>query len=665
MLTALRGLAALVLVFAMCAAAQADVRDEFKPSGKIWTVDQDGGGDFETISAAIEAAAPGDGIRVRPGVYRESLSIEKELYIESAEEDRDDVVIETENNPCVYFAAERGAVRGMTLRNSGYRRHACVHIASGELLLADNDVSSKISDGVRIWGGDSNPAVIGNRIYENEFHGVYAQAAAKGRFENNEIYDNTFSGAYVEGAADLVFIGNRIYGNKKAGIYMTDGAKGRFENNEIFGNTNNSVQVTRGADPLFTGNRIFDGKSAGVSFYENGKGRFENNEIYGNTFSGVIVEDAEPVFTDNRIYGNKEDGVWVFAAAKGRFENNEIYGNTFSGVFVKERAEPVFTGNRVYDNKNFGILVNAAKGRFENNEIYKNKFSGVYVISRADPVFINNRVYDNKEHGIAVVKGGKGQYENNDISGNKKEQFIGPKESGPLPPETAAIGMLEAGPPSGNVYNCTAFLTGPDTVVTAAHCVKSYSGDVYELSDIKFNDLSENGLPPVSAAEYLHVGGYTSYASRTNTFREFLAPMGKDIAVIRISEPLGDTLGWLRKGEVDWDEIADGGEYEIIGAPEGYLIRQKPCALHPDVTRMWEGIYSSVHEAFETGAFFHTCATPPGYSGGPVLREDNGELTWIGVNSSRIIMRWPGYPPVEDVGTAMILQPGGDWTAGE
>lgn len=50
-------------------------------SATTWTVDPGGGGDFTTIQAAIDAAAPGDTLLVGAGIYEEDLLVTKSLTL--------------------------------------------------------------------------------------------------------------------------------------------------------------------------------------------------------------------------------------------------------------------------------------------------------------------------------------------------------------------------------------------------------------------------------------------------------------------------------------------------------------------------------------------------------------------------------------------------------
>jgi len=328
-------------------------------------VDAQGGGDAETISEAIRRATPGTTIRVRPGIYRENLVLDKELHI-VGEGDRKDIVIDASAADCVLFKAQRGSVRGLTLRYSGGGKFYCIDITQGSLELTDNDLTSNGLAVVAIHHG-AEPLVRGNHIHDGKSSGVFVYEGGRGRIEKNRITGNANTAIAVSEDSDPQVRGNTLTGGKAGGIYVYEKGRGLFEDNEIADNEGAGFSVSEGADPQVTGNRIH-GNSTGVHIYEQGKGRFEKNEIFDNRLTGVIVkEQSDPVFTANRIHGNREAGVWIKDDARGRFEDNHIYENLREGMDVESGA-PTVMGNRVYANKAGNIVRRkGAAGTFSAN----------------------------------------------------------------------------------------------------------------------------------------------------------------------------------------------------------------------------------------------------------------------------------------------------------
>ena len=69
-------------------------------------------GDFSAITAAIEAAKPGDRVLVRPGLYREGFVVDKPLEI-IGDGNRDDVVIEAKGKDVLMFQTTMGRVANL------------------------------------------------------------------------------------------------------------------------------------------------------------------------------------------------------------------------------------------------------------------------------------------------------------------------------------------------------------------------------------------------------------------------------------------------------------------------------------------------------------------------------------------------------------------------
>jgi hypothetical protein len=130
------------------------------------------GGDFATISEAIQAAAPNDKILVRPGWYREGIVVDKPLDIEG-DGNSEDVVVLSDGESALYFSASTGRVGNLTLRQvNGEAEVFTVTIIQGRLTLTRCDISNRSKSGVGVHGG-ADPILRSNRIHDSRENGVF------------------------------------------------------------------------------------------------------------------------------------------------------------------------------------------------------------------------------------------------------------------------------------------------------------------------------------------------------------------------------------------------------------------------------------------------------------------------------------------------------------
>ena len=78
-------------------------------------VDASGGGDFTTIAAAVEEAADGDTILVRPGTYGEEIVIDKDITLRG-DGPVDEVVIELADAVLITLTQSDAEIADLTLR---------------------------------------------------------------------------------------------------------------------------------------------------------------------------------------------------------------------------------------------------------------------------------------------------------------------------------------------------------------------------------------------------------------------------------------------------------------------------------------------------------------------------------------------------------------------
>jgi F-box protein 11 len=256
-------------------------------------------GNFATVSAAIEAAKPGDRILVRPGLYEEGLVVDKPLEI-LGDGPVSDIEIRARDTNVLRFQANIGRVANLTLRQAGGKGEWYgVHITQGRLDLEGCDISSRSLACVAIRNG------------------------ADPRLRRNKIHDG-----------------------KRSGVFVLDGGLGTLEDNDITSNLS-GVSVKSDGNPTLRRNQIHDNKQSGVLVQEGGLGTLEDNDITSNTVSGVSVKsDGNPTVRANRINRNGRTAVWIRDGGRGTLEDNDLTGNGKGAWRIEDDCEANVTRTR-------------------------------------------------------------------------------------------------------------------------------------------------------------------------------------------------------------------------------------------------------------------------------------------------------------------------------
>jgi parallel beta-helix repeat protein len=387
------------------------------------TVDPWGHGDHMTISEAIAAARPGTQIAIRPGLYEESLVVEKPLEL-LGQGPVEEIIVRARDGDAILFRANIGRVANLTLQHAGGGQFYAIDIAQGRLELEGCDITCNGLAVVGVHDG-ADPRVRRCRIGNGPRSGILVYDGGLGTFEDNEILENDAAGIAVRDGGNPTFRRNRIRDGHESGIFVQGGATGTFEDNDIFANRLAGVEVTGGGNPTVRRNRIHDGLAAGVFVYEKGLGTFEDNEITANAAGGVVISSAaDPTFRHNHIHAQPLTGVDVDEEGRGTFEDNDITGNGAPGIRVRDRGDPVVRRNRIHEGLESGVLVHdGGRGTFEDNDIRDNGLFGVVVLDGGDPTVKGNRISGNGEAAIGVTAAGAGTFEDNDLRGSPNGAF--------------------------------------------------------------------------------------------------------------------------------------------------------------------------------------------------------------------------------------------------
>lgn len=285
------------------------------PKGQLQIiVDANGPGPYKTISAAVKDVAEGGMIYVMHGVYNESITVSKSIFIQGDRGPGSGVeIVAPMNASCLKFAPEQGTshavVANVTFQSKINSRSAgCVDIGSGVFTLKESDVlGSTVSPAVRISGGT---VVLEKNRISGGSEGVIIEQS------------HTLSQSFI--------VDNRIGGNK-VGIDIAAGSR---------------------ADVVISGNEIFDNLDSGVKSSGYGSAKLIGNKIRNNKGSGVILDKYSKLalVRYNEIARNQGDGVAIPFGANGIIEENEIVGNTGLSIYVREGMSPKITNNFISNN---------------------------------------------------------------------------------------------------------------------------------------------------------------------------------------------------------------------------------------------------------------------------------------------------------------------------
>ena len=261
-------------------------------------VDTKGGADFPTVADALKAAAPGDLITLRVGLYEEKVHLNKEVEVAA-----DD-------------AAEKGEVvitsgviitSIVTLRNISVQQQ--VDVRKGVATLVNCQVRGG-SDGVRVCGDAK--AVLEqcdiNDITGAGGDGVYIQEGGIAHLNNCEISNCRVNAVHVKGG-DVVMKNCRLH-DCDFGVYFRKGGKGSVEECTLERLKSFGLYVTAGSDPLLSKNTIRNCDVHGILISQQGSGTVRDNTIEGSV---RILRGCTPTLAVNSVTGLMDNEVAVAA----------------------------------------------------------------------------------------------------------------------------------------------------------------------------------------------------------------------------------------------------------------------------------------------------------------------------------------------------------------
>ncbi len=351
------------------AAAAAEARplleDAYVHAGRTITVPDD----FETIQTAIDAAAAGDVVVVRAGVYYELLTMKDGVKLISDDaQDGDEVVAVEDARLRLPRRALRTILDGSRSQPSS---HGMIDFepGSGRRTIVDGFTIRSLppqdhhvpghAHGLNVRGASpviANCLIMGNGSTGIGNHVVFEDQSAP-------MPERDFRHANIKHEASALIYGNVIRDSLGLAIGCNHFATPFVLGNEMFGNDDSklggaptpAIGAKHGARPTIVGNVIHGNPGGGILCKTGARQgahpidrpprpRIRSNLVYANgtTMPGIACAGAGTTYEPAEVVGNR------------------VYDAGAVGIGASEKSVVVITGNIVARSKGIGISVNGA-----------------------------------------------------------------------------------------------------------------------------------------------------------------------------------------------------------------------------------------------------------------------------------------------------------------
>jgi len=240
------------------------------------------GGQYTSITGAINAAQPGDTITISAGTYTENIIVTKSVTIKAASPGSVVVTAADPSKDVLLVQAKNVRVEGLTI--TGATGASGVHVDHSSACVVTG-ISAHGNDRAIYLDGATNCEVSSSNLADNGY-GVYCDNAS-----NNTISSNIATGEQGGGTA----LGDGIY------MYYSDANTITHTNlsaNHVFG-----ISLYHSSGNTISNNSILNNQDIGVRLRESNNNTLTFNTVSGNVNLGIlsITETGDQIYLNNFI----------------------------------------------------------------------------------------------------------------------------------------------------------------------------------------------------------------------------------------------------------------------------------------------------------------------------------------------------------------------------
>jgi nitrous oxidase accessory protein len=240
------------------------------------------GGQYKSITEAVNAAQTGDTITISAGTYAENIIVTKSVTIKAASPGSTVVTAADPSKDVFLVQAKNVRVEGLTI--TGATGASGVHVDHSSACVI-NGISAHGNDRAVYLDGATNCEVSSSNLADNGY-GVYCDNAL-----NNAILSNVATGE--QGAGDT--LGD--------GIYMYFCNDNTVTHNNLSANHVYGISLYHSSGNIIANNSILKNEAIGVRLRESNNNTLTFNTVSANVNLGIlsITETGDHIYLNNFV----------------------------------------------------------------------------------------------------------------------------------------------------------------------------------------------------------------------------------------------------------------------------------------------------------------------------------------------------------------------------
>ena len=312
-----------------------------------------GWGVHHTIGAAVRAAADGATVSVQPGVYRESLVLDRpvELVVAGGS---GTVEIVGARGPALTLLAGGGAVRGLKLSAEGSK--VAVLVGAGSMLLED----CELSGGVEVIG-DAAPAIANVNVCDVRGDGVVVDDSAAPRFTGLTLRRVSGHGLVLRGESRARFEACDLTETKRAAVRAVDTAAVELRSCTIRDIGAEGISAADQAVLTLDDTTVVRTKSTAVALADAARFNARGGALTNAGANGLYATDASAaVLADTEIAHTAYTAVYAGGSASLELTDCHVHDTAENGVRITGHAVLRASSSRISSAGMSGVILDAA-----------------------------------------------------------------------------------------------------------------------------------------------------------------------------------------------------------------------------------------------------------------------------------------------------------------